>query len=1493
MADIKYLDKTGLGTVKSILEGLFAPKSHKHTVADISNFPSSLPASDVYNWAKAATKPSYSFSEINPGVATIGDGANRLMFRTHESYRNGMYYSTPGNEALVFATKNSVTSWIFATTDPNTQTAWNSLTPSLQIKNGRVTINKLIPEGGNASYNLDVNGSANATTLYENGTRVSIVGHNHDDRYYTESEIDTKLAGKSNTGHGHSGIGDGALVHMCSLQAKETYNAYKIITNWNKASNYMPTINIRGYAYGSQKTIDCDIVMYHYNSEPCNYSITNKGSYDIKVYSAIENNVQVFYIEPGEYFGMFNVFVYGGMGTENFSGWTMETASAVSGTELPKNAIATNVTGNAGSATKLETARTLTIGNSGKSFNGQSNISWTLAEIGAAAAHSHPYLPLSGGTMNSDANISWEDRGAWNNASATYPYSYGGLYWKGTSDWIKLYSKEEDSDKLNLFIEFGDDDGHDIKVIDNGGTPKTVCYTGHTHTKANITDFPTSLPASDVYSWAKAANKPSYNFGEIGAGIATIGDGANRLMFRTDASWASGMYYQTTADEAMVFMNKGKNDATNYTTSWIFAYGNPADRSAWNTLTPAMQIKGDSVVINKLLGSKVGASYNLDVNGSANATTLYENGTRVSVSGHTHDDRYYTETEINTKLAGKSDTGHTHTKSQITDFPASLPANGGNADTVGGKGVSDFARFYLSPMSSGAPADSAKSWFTDTMPSGSGAIVYNVPGAEKTIIAGKSSGAFGHMLQLNYDDNYLRILRYYSGSWKTTDWEKISAGYADTAGSSTYAARLGDSSSYYTKSSLDTALSGKASAHDHPYFPITGGSLSGDNRTIGSTMGGGTDSWSIGGYGTGDTGECRITIKDNANDIFAIQIEDYTGTTYRPLVVESGNVTGTKFTGPLVGNVTGNCSGSSGSCTGNAATATNATNDSDGNVINSTYLKLSGGTLSGELTFGDGAQGMIKYGTHTASGLKGITLPGLGSAGIGIFSRAGKSTDEGGIIITEDSCLIYNSFDAGWGFSIHDKDLNQSDISSDDTKVFGITQDKYYAWSRGGYKKEGSSDSYLLLGGGGHKAISDFLTSLPSHNHDDRYYTESEIDTKLAGKSDTTHTHSYLPTTSSMLKGYGGSLVGYHGENGWHRIAEVNAGSYGYGSYLLYLCGSWNHSANTTAILAIDTTHTNARITQLSGYLGFINKIRLVNVSSNKYYVDIHINYSDNPNHASDTPGSVYYYFLTNANVTVTTAVTKITETVTASAEITLKDGGFANYATSAGSAPASDVYSWAKAASKPSYNFDEIGAGVATIGDGSNRIMFRTNNSYKNGIYYSTPGNEALVFGTVNPVTSWIFATTDPTSQTAWTSLTPSLQIKNGKVAINKLIASGVEATYNLEVNGNINASNGFFDTSDERLKDFYDDIDVDFDKLKAIPKKYFSWKNDENKEIHLGTSAQEIQKVYPEIVNESADGELSVDYSKLSVVALAAVDKLYDKINKIEQALIDKGIL
>ena len=48
-----------------------------------------------------------------------------------------------------------------------------------------------------------------------------------------------------------------------------------------------------------------------------------------------------------------------------------------------------------------------------------------------------------------------------------------------------------------------------------GGKPSTFTPSSHTHTKSQITDFPSSMPASDVYAWAKAPSKPSYSWSEI------------------------------------------------------------------------------------------------------------------------------------------------------------------------------------------------------------------------------------------------------------------------------------------------------------------------------------------------------------------------------------------------------------------------------------------------------------------------------------------------------------------------------------------------------------------------------------------------------------------------------------------------------------------------------------------------------------------------------------------------------------------------------------------------------------------------------------------------------------------------------------------------------------------------------------------------------------------------------------------------------------------
>ena len=94
---------------------------------------------------------------------------------------------------------------------------------------------------------------------------------------------------------------------------------------------------------------------------------------------------------------------------------------------------------------------------------------------------------------------------------------------------------------------------------------------------------------------------------------------------------------------------------------------------------------------------------------------------------------------------------------------------------------------------------------------------------------------------------------------------------------------------------------------------------------------------------------------------------------------------------------------------------------------------------------------------------------------------------------------------------------------------------------------------------------------------------------------------------------------------------------------------------------------------------------------------------------------------------------------------------------------------------------------------------------------------------------------------------------------------------------------------SSDERLKDFHGDINVDFDKLKEIRKQYFTWKQGDVTDMQIGTSAQDLQKVYPEIVNVDEKGLLAVSYERLAIIALAAIDKLHERIKNLEEKLND----
>lgn len=141
-----------------------------------------------------------------------------------------------------------------------------------------------------------------------------------------------------------------------------------------------------------------------------------------------------------------------------------------------------------------------------------------------------------------------------------------------------------------------------------------------------------------------------------------------------------------------------------------------------------------------------------------------------------------------------------------------------------------------------------------------------------------------------------------------------------------------------------------------------------------------------------------------------------------------------------------------------------------------------------------------------------------------------------------------------------------------------------------------------------------------------------------------------------------------------------------------------------------------------------------------------------------------------------------------------------------------------------------------------------------------------------------------------------PLLSLKRGSdsaryvQAVSTGLRVGIGGTSNLLIkdDGKCEAPD-FISTSDERLKDFTDNVEIDFENLKSIPKKYYYWKDKSmGEDLQMGTSAQELAKIYPTCVSyDEASDRYSVNYQKLSIVALAAIDKLYDEIQNLKSII------
>lgn len=116
--------------------------------------------------------------------------------------------------------------------------------------------------------------------------------------------------------------------------------------------------------------------------------------------------------------------------------------------------------------------------------------------------------------------------------------------------------------------------GKALKTLVDGKAPIS-----HTHTKSQITDFPTSMPASDVSAWAKAATKPSYTKAEVGLGnVDNTADKDKNVKYATSAANATNTQYLNNDSQYMRFHWNGQSGQP----TWIWGGNDASNMYVYN-----------------------------------------------------------------------------------------------------------------------------------------------------------------------------------------------------------------------------------------------------------------------------------------------------------------------------------------------------------------------------------------------------------------------------------------------------------------------------------------------------------------------------------------------------------------------------------------------------------------------------------------------------------------------------------------------------------------------------------------------------------------------------------------------------------------------------------------------------------------------------------------------------------------------------------------------
>ena len=177
-----------------------------------------------------------------------------------------------------------------------------------------------------------------------------------------------------------------------------------------------------------------------------------------------------------------------------------------------------------------------------------------------------------------------------------------------------------------------------------------------------------------------------------------------------------------------------------------------------------------------------------------------------------------------------------------------------------------------------------------------------------------------------------------------------------------------------------------------------------------------------------------------------------------------------------------------------------------------TYLKLSGGAMTGNISYkgSKNTYDMIRfvdnnvdiYGNGICIGGGGLTIIGGGESASEVLKQHTNGGDENMIVANDAAIDFFSNMNSGW-----------------DSRKAGSFDTSGY-WNGVGFKKNNSSDNYVLTGGGGHKAISTLSVSYASNAGSANSVAWSNVSGRPTKVSQFTNDSNYATQSWVTGKGY-------------------------------------------------------------------------------------------------------------------------------------------------------------------------------------------------------------------------------------------------------------------------------------------------------------------------------------------------------------------------------------